>query len=134
MNPKATVSERGRRKRRMIPFIWGVQKRQIHGESKPRAPGGPQAPSAPGVSRTPTATPRPAPRGADMAVPFYNRDVIYKQQLASTKVLELKYSPLWDKRKVSPFPADLKFTLEVFPSLTDFLILGFYIKKNNNKI
>lgn len=52
------------------------------------------APSAPGVSPTPTTTPRPAPRGGDMAVPFYNRDVIYKPQLASTKVLELKYSPL----------------------------------------
>ena len=67
-----------------------------------------------------------------MAVPFNNRDVIYKQQLASTKVLELKYSPLWDKKKVSPLPADLKFTLEVFPSLTDFLILGFYVKKKKN--
>lgn len=52
------------------------------------------APSDPGASPTPTATPRPAPRGGDMAVPFNNRDVIYKQQLASTKVLELKYSPL----------------------------------------
>ena len=28
----------------MIPFLGNVQKRQIHGESKSVAPGGPQAP------------------------------------------------------------------------------------------
>lgn len=99
MDPQTTVSEGGRPNRRMIPFKRGVQKRQIRGESESRAAGGPQAPPVLQASHPHLPPPRGqlpvcAPRGDDTAVPFYNPDVIYKQPLASTKVLESKYSPL----------------------------------------
>ena len=62
-----------------------------------------------------------------MVVKQYRHYIIHKQQFVNIKVLQLKYSPLSDEKKVIPFPVDLKFILETLSSLTDFLILGFCI-------
>lgn len=93
--PKTFVSERGGRKKTDDSVYMRCPEKANPWRERAAGTRWPQAPPAlRRLTPTPTATPEAGSHGGDSSCTFNNRDVIYKQQLASTKVLELKYSPV----------------------------------------